>query len=388
MKGKLIGYVFMTLILVACGSAAKETKGDLNDKKAELQKLKTDQKKLNEQIAKLEADIKKADPAAAAAANAKLVAVQPVGAQDFAHFIELQGRVDAENVGYVAPRNGQGGIVTAVYVREGQNVRKGQVLLRLDDALIRQQAAPLQAQLNAARDTYRRTKNLWDQGIGTYQQVLTAQTQVETLERQIGIIQQQAGQMTITAPMSGVADIVNIKVGELFVGATATGPQVRIINNNILKVVVAVPENYLTRVNVGSKLQITLPEQNNQVIEATVSLVGKVINPNTRTFDVEARIPSSANLKPNQMAQVKILDYAANNAITIPLNTVQTDDKGKYVFIAVNEGGKTLARRRTITTGQFSGDRIEVKSGLSGGEQLITEGYQNLYEGQVVSITK
>lgn len=388
MKGKLIGYVFMTVVLVACGSAAKETKGDLNDKKAELQKLKADQKKLNEQITKLEADIKKADPAAAAAANAKLVAVQPVGAQDFAHYIDLQGRIDAENVGYVAPRNGQGGIVTAVYVREGQNVRKGQVLLRLDDALIRQQAAPLQAQLNAARDTYRRTKNLWDQGIGTYQQVLTAQTQVETLERQIGIIQQQAGQMTITAPMSGVADIVNIKVGELFVGATQMGPQIRIINNNVLKVVTAVPENYLSRVNVGSKLQITLPEQNNRVIEATVNLVGKVINPSTRTFDIEARIPSSANLKPNQIAQVRILDYAANNALTIPLNTVQSDDNGKYVFIAVNEGGKTLARRKTITTGQFSGDRIEVKSGLSGGEQLITEGYQNLYEGQVVSITK
>jgi membrane fusion protein (multidrug efflux system) len=96
--------------------------------------------------------------------------------------------------------------------------------------LIRQQIEPLRVQLTAAEDTYKRTKNLFDQGIGTYQQVLTAQTQVETLRRQIGIIQKQVALMNVTAPSSGVADQVNVRVGEMFVGATAAGPQIRIVN--------------------------------------------------------------------------------------------------------------------------------------------------------------
>ena len=126
--------------------------------------------------------------------------MRPVQQGTFTHYIDLQGRIDATNISYVAPPNGQGGVVTALYVKQGDNVRKGQTLAKLDDQLIRQQIEPLRVQLTAAEDTYRRTQNLWDQGIGTYQQVLTAQTQVENLRKQIGIIQKQVGLMTVTAP--------------------------------------------------------------------------------------------------------------------------------------------------------------------------------------------
>jgi RND family efflux transporter MFP subunit len=262
------------------------------------------------------------------------------------------------------------------------------VLARLDDALIRQQIAPLQAQLDAARDTYRRTQNVWNQGIGTYQQVLTAKTQVETLEKQIGIIQKQAALMTVTAPQSGVADQVNVRVGEMFVGNSALGPQIRIVNTGNLKIVAAVPENYSGRVSVGSKLQVVLPDQNNRAIDAVVSVVQKVIDPNTRSFNIEARIPSEVNLKPNQIAKVKILDYASSNVITIPVNVIQSDEKGKYVYVMENNGGKTVARKKYVITGETYTDKVEVKSGLSSGEQLITEGYQDIYEGQLINIAK
>ena len=173
MKIQLIGLTALALVAASCGNTVKDSKGDLNDKKVELQKLKDEQSKLSEKIATLEADIRKADPTAVAT-SAKLVSVTPLGTGEFSHYIELQGKVDANNISYVAPPNGQGGIVKALYVTQGQSVRKGQVLARLDDALIRQQIAPLQTQLDAARDTYRRTQSLWDQGIGTYQQVLSA----------------------------------------------------------------------------------------------------------------------------------------------------------------------------------------------------------------------
>lgn len=376
---------FVTVVLLsACGSSAKDEKGSLNDKKAELAKLKDQQKDLNEKVLKLEQEIKKADPTAIAVA--KLVGVTPVQSGEFKHYIDLQGKIDATNISYVAPPNGQGGVVKAIYVTQGQSVRKGQVLARLDDQLIRQQIEPLRVQLATATDTYNRTKNLWDQGIGSYQNVLGAKTQMESLQKQIGIIQKQASLMTVTAPTAGTIDQLNLRVGEMFVGMSAMGPQIRIVNTGSLKVVAAVPENYLSRVKVGSKLKVVLPELNNRELDAVVTVVQKVINPTTRAFDIEARIAADAALRPNQVAQVKILDYETANAVVIPVNVVQTDDKGKYVYIMEKSGDKMVARKRVVTVGEAYGSQIEVRSGLSGSEQLITDGYQGLYDGQVVTL--
>lgn len=385
MKRNLIGLVMIAIVAASCGNAKKDATGDLNDKKAKLEKLKGEQQSLNEQITKLQAEINKLDPNAAAV-NAKLVTLATLQPGSFAHFIELQGKVDAQNISYVAPPNGQGGVVTALYIRQGQSVRKGQVIARLDDALIRQQIEPLRVQLATAEDTYRRTKNLWDQGIGTYQQVLTAKTQVESLQKQIGVIQKQAGLMTVTAPQSGTVDALNLRVGEMLSPQqNPQMPQIRIVNTSDLKITTQVPEAYIGRVAVGSALEVVLPDENNRMINATVNVVGKVIDPSSRTFYIEARIPANANLKPNQVAVVKIKDYGNSNAITIPVNTLQNDETGKYVMVAVTEGGKMIARKRTITVGELYNEQLEVKSGLQAGDQLITEGFQGLYEGQVLT---
>ncbi|WP_121353604.1 efflux RND transporter periplasmic adaptor subunit [Flavisolibacter nicotianae] len=383
MKKYLIGAVLISsLVAASCGSSKKDKAGDLNDKKARLTELKTEQEKITTEIVTLEKEISKLDTTVAA--KPKLVAVMPVAPDNFQHYIDLQGKLDAQNISYVAPPNGQGGIVKALYVTQGQTVRKGQVLARLDDQMIRQQIEPLRVQLATAEDTYRRTKNLFDQGIGTYQTVLNAQTQVNTLRQQIGVIQKQASMMTVTAPASGVADIVSVRVGEMFVGATAAGPQIRIVNTSDLKVVAQVPENYLNKVKVGSDVLVFLPDLN-RTLNAKVTVAGRTIDPTNRAFYIEARIPSTPELRPNQIAVVKIQDYAAGNAVTIPVNVLQNDEKGKYVMVAVKEGNKMVARKRTITVGELYGDKLEVKSGLQSGDVLITEGFQGLYEGQAIT---
>lgn len=382
MRQYLIGAVLISLLAASCGASKKDEAGNLNDKKAELQKLKGEQQKLSDQIEGLEKEIAKLDPGAVA--NPKLVAITPVQPQNFQHYINLQGRVDATNISYVAPPNGQGGIVTALYVKQGDAVRKGQLLAKLDDRLIREQIEPLRVQLRTAEDTYRRTKNLFDQGIGTYQNVLNAQTQVNTLKEQIGVIQKQASLMNVVAPTSGVADMVNVRVGEAFIGTSAAGPQIRIVNTGNLKVVADVPENYLGRVGVGSKVVVSLPNGGDSLV-ATVNVAGKVIDPAKRTFYIEAPIPSRPAFKPNQIAVVRVRDYAAPEAITIPVNTLQNDDKGKYVMVAANEKSKLLARKKYVTVGELYADRLEVKSGLAETDQLITEGFQNLYDGQLIT---
>ena len=380
MKKYLIGILFISLITTSCGSSKKDKAGDLNDKKVELQKLKEQQTTITEKITTLEKEIAKLDTSVVA--KPKLVAVAPIDLQSFEHYIDLQGKVDATNIAYVAPPNGQGGVVKALYVKQGQSVRKGQVLARLDDQMIRQQIEPLRVQLASAEDTYRRTKNLWDQGIGTYQQVLTAQTQVETLKRNIGVIQKQASLMTVTAPMSGVAETVNVRVGETFTGVSPMGPQISIVNTGTLKITAQVPENYLGRVGVGTTLEVVLPNANNQKLTTKVSVAGKIIDPTSRSFQIEAPVPSNPSLKPNQIAIVRIRDYDEPNAITIPLNILQNDEQGKYVMVAVKEGTKTIARKRRVIVGELYGERLEIKSGLQSGDMIVTEGFQELYEGQ------
>ena len=155
------------------------------------------------------------------------------------------------------------------------------------------------------------------------------------------------------------------------------------VNTNDLKVAAQVPENYLEKVKVGTHVKVTLPDLN-KTVDAVISVAGKLIDPLSRSFYVEAKLPADNMFRPNQVAQVKILDYANANAITVPVNTLQTDDKGKFVMVATTENGKKLARKKLVSIGELYGDKIEVKSGLQIGDVLVTEGYQSLFDGQSI----
>ena len=381
MKKNIYGLLMIGVIAASCGSGKKDSDSIVTDKKVELQKLKSDQKKLNEEIAKLETEIGKAEPGTASA-SAKLVRVMPLGTQNFTHYIELQGKVDAENIAYVTPRGGPGQ-VRSIYVKKGDFVKKGQLLLKLDDAMVRSQMAQLQSQLSFAKDLYQRQQNLWKEEIGTEVQVISAKNNVTSLERQISTLSEQASFSNVRAEISGVADEVNIKVGETFTGSPMQG--IKIVNTSSLKIVTDIPENYISRVRRGSSVQIVVPDLNNRIINSSISLISQSINPDTRGFTAEARVPYNASLKPNQVAQMKILDYSVTNAVIVPVNVVQTDEKGKYVFVMEKSGDKSIARKRPVNIGESYDGLIEIKHGLKAGEQLITEGYQNLYEGQVIT---
>jgi RND family efflux transporter MFP subunit len=372
--------VLIMVIAMACGSSSSPAKKD--DKKTELKKLREEQTKLSEKIRKMEDEIEKTDTSAEAQANAKLVEIKPVATDKFTHYIDLQGKVDAENIAFVSPR-GMGGQVKAVYVKQGDHVKKGQLLLKLDDAVTRQQIAQLKVQLDLAQTLYERRKNLWDKQIGTEVELLQAETNVENLEKQIALLNEQHSMANVYAEISGVADMVNIKVGEYFTPSTAGMKGIRIVNTNALKVTVEVPENYLHKVDKGSQIEITLPDIN-KTVTSKVSVKGSIIDPSSRSFYIEAKIPSSKDFRPNQIALVRIQDYESDNAITIPMNTLQNDEKGKYVMVAVNENGKLLARKRQIEVGELYGNNLEVKAGLKPNDALITEGFQGLYDGQLV----
>lgn len=380
--------IVSTLFLASCGARSDEKSNTLAEKKAKLEELKKQQQKLDEDITKLQAEITKLDPSSATVEKAKLVSISPVAPTNFTHYIDLQGTIESDNISYVAPRNGQGGLVKAIYVKQGDYVKKGQLLLKLDDAVYLKNLQQAQTELEYAQDLYRRQKNLWDQQIGTEYQLVQAKQRVDQAQNQIAFIKEQWSMTNVYADVSGIADIVSVRVGELFTGynQAAQSYQIRIVNNSSLKVKAQVPENYLGRVDEGSNVKITLPDLN-KTISAKVSVTGKIIDPISRSFYIEAKLPVDKDLRPNQIAVVNIQDYNSSNAITAPINTVQTDEKGKFVLVAATENGKLIARKKPVQIGEAYGDKIEIKSGLQAGDQIITEGFQGLYDGQLITTT-
>jgi RND family efflux transporter MFP subunit len=271
--------------------------------------------------------------------------------------------------------------------------------LKLDDAIARQSVAAarqqlegIKTQLGFAKNIYERQKNLWEKGIGTEVQLITAKTNAEGLQdqlnsanEQVKVAVEQMNTANVYSDVDGIADIVAVRVGETFTGMTATGPQIKIVNTRNLKVVTNVPENYISRMKRGSTVEILIPDLGRK-LPSVISLISQSIDPSLRGFIAEAKIPFDPALKPNQTAIMKILDYSAPNAVVIPVNTVQSDETSKYVYVLEKSGnGKTIARKKQVNVGEVYGEFVEIKTGLSGGEQLITEGYQNLYEGQLIS---
>jgi len=371
--------ICMLFSLAAC-SGNKEENKDVAAKKVELEKLTKERDAIVAKITALETEIQKM-AGTTVEEKTKLVEVTTLITQDFAHYIDLQGKITTENVYYVSPR-GMGGQVKAIYVKQGDNVKAGQMLMKLEDGIIQQNIKQVESQLAFAKNIFTRQENLWKEGIGTEVQFLSAKNNVEGLEKQLALVKEQLGTTSVIAQVSGVVETVSIRVGETFVGSPMAG--ITIVNPSAMKAVVEVPENYVVKVRKGMPVIISVPDLN-ETFNSTISLISETINTTSRSFVAESKMPSKSNIKPNQVAVVKILDHAAKNAIVVPVETVQTDEKGKYVYILSLENGKNLARKKMVTIGEFYDELIEVNSGLTKGDKLITKGFQGLYDGQLIS---
>ena len=367
-------------ILSACSSGSKEKKGDINDKKAQLEKLKGDQKKLNDQIAKLQNEIGNTDTSSSLN-KGKLVSASPITEQPFEHYIDLQGHIDADNISYVTPRGGPAQ-VKALYIKQGDLVKKGQLLAKLDDDVQLKQLQQVKTQLTYAEDVYRRQKNLWDQGIGTEIQLKNAENSVNNLKDQINTITAGWEMTNVRSEVTGYVETMNLRVGETF--GNSVQPQIVIVNSSSLKTVTDVPENYMDKIHKGMPVDIKLPDVNLE-FKSVISLMNRTIGLNNRAVTTEAKIPYDPNVRINQVAQVRIKDYANAHALVIPLTVLQTDENGKYVYVIATENGKKIAKKKMVQVGEIYGNNIEVKAGLNVGDQLITEGFQSLYEGQAVT---
>lgn len=374
MKYATSAFVLTLGLLTACG-------GD-KDPNAQLAELKKEQAANQAKIAELEA--KTGAKAEAAAAQTAPVSVIKVAPESFKSYLELQGRVDFDQNANVAAR--AAGTLTSLRVQRGDRVSKGQTLATVDASILDASIAELRTRMDLARVVYEKQSRLWKQEIGTEIQYLQAKNNYQALQRNLSTLNQQRALYTVVAPFSGTVDDVLPKIGE----TVAPGaPVVKLISSSGTgKILADVSEAYASRIKAGDKALVTIPDLGGEELPATVRVVSSSINPTSRTFTTELRLSGSkaGQLRPNMVANVRIQNYDRQNATVLPVDLVQKDEQNSYVLVVSEKGGKKVATKRVIQTGQTYNGKVEVTSGLQAGDQVISAGYQTLNEGQLVTI--
>ena len=359
--------LLMIVFIVACGQPTAQEK---------LKNLKDREAKLKEEIAKLEIEVNKGDTLK----KKKSVVVTPVKDTVFEHYIDIQGNVDARenvNVSSKIP-----GMVTAIYVKEGQAVSKGQTLAQVDDQVLQSNMAELRTQLDLARTLFEKQQNLWKQQIGSEVQYLNAKNQKESLERKMATMQDQLSQARIISPITGTVDAVIVKLGD---NAAPGSPAFRVVNNSNLRVLANLAEAYAGLVKTGDAVVLNFPDIDKQ-IRTRIGFAAKVIDPLSRTIKVEVPLQSDPALRPNMITQMKIIDYIAPHAMVIPVNVIQYSMGKPYVIIAQQSKDGLIAKRKEIELGRTYNDKAEIKGGLQAGQQVVTTGYQGLNDNDLIQL--
>lgn len=361
------------LIMSGCGSS--------NSKDAQLTKLKQQQTAINDKIMKLQGEVDSDKKDTLNPQKFKFVGLKDIKSDKFDHFIRVQGKVDGDQNAAVfaeAP-----GTVSSKFADVGQKVVKGQVLAQIDDQQYRSQMQGLQSQYQLASDLFEKQKRLWDQKIGSEVQYMQSKTNKESLEKQIASLKQQIDKFKIKSPIDGTIEECNIKVGGM-VSPDPRSAAYRVLAFKNLKVSAEVSEAYSAKVKTGDKLLVVFPDIN-KTVDAKVDFVSKYINPVNRTFVMETKILDGMNdLKANMIAIIQINDYHNDNAIQVPINVIQTDLDGSYVYVVRSKDKYSAAYKQPVVLGSSYNGVAEVIKGLSVGDKIISAGYQELVDGEYV----
>jgi len=383
---KIFSTLIIAVFLFSCGGEKEKSietiiaNGNLEEIRTKRAEIVTKQTMYAEQLEQLDNKIAALDTNKKIPLITSFVAIEVV----FNHYVELQGNVSTKNLLVIYPE--YAGILTNVYVKEGQKVTKGQTLAKIDDGGLSQQLSQVQIQADFAKTTYERQERLWKQKIGSEMQYLQAKSSYEAQNKAVSQMQQQLEKTIVKAPFSGIIDDVITEQGSM---VSPGGSQlIRILNLDEMYIETDVPERHLTTITKDKNVEIEFPVLGKS-INSKIRETGNYINPANRTFKVEIALPNNdKEIKPNLTAKLKINDYTSEKALLIPQSIISENTEGEqYIYIITNKKGKSgVAKKVIIETGKTQGDVIEVVNGIKNGAEIIQEGARSIKDGQEVKI--
>jgi membrane fusion protein, multidrug efflux system len=310
------------------------------------------------------------------------VGTMTVDSIPFEDRIRINGNVAASEDAFISVETpGQ-----VLFVAElGTTVRKGDVILKLDDRLLKSGYEAAKTGFDLAEDIYKRQSALYADSVISTLQYLQTKAQRDQAASQLASIQKQLEDAELKAPFSGRIEERMTSVGQ-FVGPGM--PVLRLVNTSEVKITGGVPERYAGKITRNTPVEVNFRSYNVPSRTATVRFAGNLINPDSRTFPIEILLDNPGNtIKPLMVVELRVLRDALEGSLVIPRTAVMRDDTGLSVFVVETTGNNKRAKMRPIEISLSSGDFVIIESGIEVGEEIIVTGFTNLGDGDLINIT-
>ena len=308
-----------------------------------------------------------------------LVSVDTVKPSELKHRISLQSIVKTDQNMLLQPEFM--GSVSSILVEEGQQVNKGQVLLRIDDGGLKQAISLQKAQTDLAETVFKRQERLWYEEIGSEIEYLEAKTNYDMQRSQLAQLNDQLEKAVVRAPFTGHIDDIMVEVGQV---VTPGGmPLLRLVSTQNMYVEADVPERYLPTVSKDTPVRVDIPVLNIS-FDARISHRATHINTENRTFRVTVDLDPLLQVNPNLISTLHIFDYVNPQALLVPASIISENSSGEEFVFVVDENNQ--AQKVFIQTGYIENGMVEVTEGLENGVTVINEGARLVKENQPVQI--
>ncbi|MET4142293.1 efflux RND transporter periplasmic adaptor subunit [Pedobacter sp. UYP1] len=301
-----------------------------------------------------------------------------VRATSFANKLDITGTIEANES--VALQSEVSGLVTGIFFKEGSNVNKGTLLVKINDRDIQAQLQEALTKQNLSSANENRAKQLLQKGAISQEEYDTALADLKSLKAQGQLIRAQLAKTSIVAPFSGKIGLRSISAGEYI---TPTKIIANLLSTNPVKINFSVPEKYMAQIKVNSTITFRT-DGSAQIYEGKVFALEPGINAQTRTLQVKALAANANNeLRPGSFAKVSLTLDKVDNAILIPNQAIIPVLRGKTVFISKN--GK--AKQVEVQSGTRTDENIVINSGLKIGDTVLTTGALSLKDDALVKVS-
>ncbi len=369
----------LLLVLGSLISCSQKTDTAAIEKK--IKDYKNEINKINKKIHALEVQLEEMDTSQQENYRT-VVRVKDMEPEAFDHYITVNGLVKAEEEAFISPEISSQ--IEKIYVDDGDHVRKGELLVRLNTDVTDKSIQEVKTNLELATKVYQKQKDLWEQKIGSEVQYLQAKNNMESLEARLQTLQEQKQMAEIRAPFNGEVNDVSLKTGEMAMPGVHI---MHIVNLKHLKLDADLSEAYINDVREGEEVIVEFPSFPGMKMNIPISRVGRVIDPDSRTFPVELKINNpDEKIRANQLATMKINDFHADSAFVVPSIIIKQDTRGYYLYEAVMAEDGLIADKLYVEPGRSYQDQTMITSGIKTGMQIIVDGYNLVKNGTDIKL--
>ena len=385
MTKKILSLLLLFFISNGC-NYDKEKEQKIKSKKSKIEFLEIEKNKIITKIDELNEDLKKINSSIDKINNNQkvpLVTGIKISSEPFSHKIEIQANINTRQNLILFPE--LSGELKEIYVTEGQQVKKDQLLAVIDDSGLNEELEQLKIQFSLSKINFEKTERLWNKKIGSEMKYLESKAKYESQQKMVDQMKKRLSKTKIIAPFKGIIDEIKGKKGQILTPYVT--PILRILNLDKMYVEALVPENHLPNIKIGSEAIVNIPVLNSSQ-KTKINQTGNYINPNNRTFKIEAPLNNNNHIiKPNLAAKILITDYYNKNAIMIPTKIINENAEGQpYIFklLKTDENSIYKTKKVFIELGKSTNEKTEILNGIKVDDLIIDEGSMIVDDNQKV----